>query len=109
MDGLIASRPSLVSSRFFLTTHIPTPKLHDFILLTLYYTPHTAQISKDSRGSLFRHNITHTMNVTDSFLDHRFTGACNEVLELHDNDRLDECVKKARELIKAMALQDTTA
>jgi hypothetical protein len=41
------------------------------------------------------------MNVTDSFLDHRFTGACNEVLELYDNDRLDECVKKARELINS--------
>jgi HEPN domain-containing protein len=49
------------------------------------------------------------MNVTDSFLDHRFTDACNEVLELYENDRLHECVKKARELIKALALQDTTA
>jgi hypothetical protein len=39
------------------------------------------------------------MNITDSFLDHRFTDACNEVLELYDNDRLDECVEKARELI----------
>jgi hypothetical protein len=39
------------------------------------------------------------MNVTDSFLDHRFTDACNEVLELYDNDRLDEWVEKAREII----------
>jgi hypothetical protein len=39
------------------------------------------------------------MNVTDSFLDHRFTDACNEVLELYDNDRLHEWVEKAREII----------
>jgi hypothetical protein len=39
------------------------------------------------------------MNVTDSFLDYRFTDACNEVLELYDNDRLDEWVEKAREII----------
>jgi hypothetical protein len=54
MDGTSVSRPSLVSSRFFLTTHIPTPKLHDFLLLTL---------------------------------------------SLYNNDRLDEWVEKARELI----------